>query len=262
MKLLLMTLFFIFAAEGTKTPNFYPSYLAAREASKNYKKDMVLFFTKQSCPECTTAWSQFEKDEMATKVFISTMVDGYGFDGAVMLDKYGMTSVPCWVVMDYEGQVKQKWNGDWKNPYSRPTEPAKTETAAAKPLTVFQPTTATKETTPPAPKNTPAPVAPANPIPENKEMPAAVAPSASAMENGFVLQAGYFGSEVNAQKLMADLEQKGFSEYVMKSTVQNGSTFYRVISKTYTSEMEANAEMNKLAEKGVKASMKKSSELK
>ncbi len=48
------------------------------------------------------------------------MIDTQDFDGAVLLDKYGLNSAPSWLILDYEGNVKQKWAGDWKNPHVRP----------------------------------------------------------------------------------------------------------------------------------------------
>ena len=264
MNLYLLSLLLVLNIDGTKTPNFYPSYLAAKEASKNYKKDLVLFFTKPACNECNTVWSQFEGDEMATKVFISTMIDGYGFDGSVLLDKYGLSSVPSWVVLDYEGQVKQKWTGEWKNPYARPTATVQEAAAPAKPLATFQATTA--KTTPPAQTNTTATSPQTTTVAPVKSEPVstaavAVAPPAAPITTGFVLQAGYFGSEGNAQKLINDLSAKGFQNYSMKTTVQNGTTYFRVISKTYSSESEAGQEVNTLAAQGIKATIKKTTEI-
>ncbi len=45
------------------------------------------------------------------------------------------------------------------------------------------------------------------------------------LPTGFVLQAGYFGSEANAQKLVNDLKAKGYEKYLIKTTLQNGTTF-------------------------------------
>ncbi len=266
MNLYLLSLLLVLNIDGTKTPNFYSSYLAAKEASKNYKKDLVLFFTKSSCNECNTVWGQYENDAMATKVFISTMIDGYGFDGSVLLDKYGLSEVPSWVVLDYNGQVKHKWNGDWKNPYSRPTEPVQEAAAPAQPLAVFQASTAKPNPTPtsataPTTVTTTTQTPPAAPVKSEAVVAPAVAATPTPMTTGFVLQAGYFGSEGNAQKLITDLNTKGFQQYTIKTTTQNGTTYYRVISKTYASETEAGQEVSHLAGQGIKATIKKTTEI-
>lgn len=189
------------------------------------------------------------------------MIDAQDFDGAVLLDKYGLTSAPSWLIVDYEGNVKQKWAGDWKNPHVRPdpNAPVAEAKSEAKPVPVFKATTATA----PAPKAT-AEGAPTQPVlAKEMDSPAAVsaAPATETMSKGFVLQAGYFGSEVNAQKLVNDLTSKGFEKYIIKPTAQNGTTYYRVISPEFATETEATKVVQALSVSGIKAAVKKMSEL-
>lgn len=266
MNLTLLSVLFLFNTMSTKTPNFYPTYIAAKEASKNYKKDLLIFFSKKSCASCDAAWTNFEKDQLATKIFISTLVDMQDFDGAVIMDKYGLNDAPSWVVLDSEGKVKQTWKGEWKNPYVRPDENAQAPVAKQETPVASAPV--------PAPKPMPAAPAPAvekpvsqptTPVQVEKAVasptPAVSAPKTEVAANGYVLQAGYFGSEANALKLVSDLKAKGFDQYAIRTTLQNGSTFYRVISGSYTSEDEANKEVTSLSTAGVKASVKKMSDL-
>lgn len=270
MNLYLLSLVFFLNLSTPKTPNFYPSYIAAKEAAKNYKKDLLIFFSKKSCAECDAAWANFEKDQVGTKIFISTLVDMQDFDGAVIMDKYGLNSAPSWVILDAEGNLKQKWAGEWKNPHVRPETPNVAEEAKpeAKPIPVFKATSATAATT-----TTPAtnPVVaqakePSNAAPivaaETKvTTPAPSTPKTETAASGYVLQAGYFGSEANAAKLIADLKGKGFEQYAIKTTVQNGTTFYRVVSPSFASETDANKQLQALTSSGIKASIKKMSEL-
>lgn len=86
-------------------------------------------------------------------------------------------------------------------------------------------------------------------------------PVVETLAPGFVLQAGYFGSEANASKLVTDLKVKGFEPYSIKTTVQNGTTFYRVISGSFVSEAEANKQLQALTGAGMKASIKKVTDL-
>ena len=120
MNIYLISLLLVFQTSMTRTPNFYPSYIAAREASKNYQKDLLIFFSKSGCAECDAAWANFEKDQYATKVYISTLVDAADFDGIVLWDKYNFKTVPAWVVLNPDGQLKDKWSGDWKKTPTRP----------------------------------------------------------------------------------------------------------------------------------------------
>jgi cell division septation protein DedD len=269
MNLSLLSLLLILNLMGSKTPNFYPSYLAAKEASKNYQKDMLVFFSKNACAECDAAWEAFEKDQMATKIFISTIVDAQDFDGAVILDKYGLSSAPSWVILDYEGNLKQKWTGEWKNPHVRPaTPPQETVKPEVQPVKEFKATTATQKSATVTSSNATTSAVPVEPTPvvttEKETTPSTqpiVNPIVNTPVSGFVLQAGYFGSETNAMKLVKDLESKGFKDYSVKSTTQNGSMFYRVISAVYTSEAEANKIIQALSTTGVKATVKKTSEI-
>lgn len=264
MKLYLLSLLFLWNASSTKTPNFYPSYVAAREASKNYQKDLLIFFSKQSCSQCDAAWATFEKDQLGTKIFISTMIDAQDFDGAVLLDKYGLNSAPSWLILDYEGNVKQKWAGDWKNPHVRPDPNAPVVEAKpeAKPVAVFKATTATQPAPKPAAVETPAPAPAAASV---TEKPAPVVtpaePKTETMAAGYVLQAGYFGSEANAQKLVNELTAKGYEKYMIKTALQNGTTYYRVVSPGFASEAVAAKVVEALSGSGIKATIKKMSEI-
>lgn len=271
MNISLLSLLVLLNLTASKTPNFYPSFLAAKAASKNYQKDMLIFFSKPGCTECDVAWAAFEKDPNASKIFISTMVNARDFDGAVILDKYGLSSTPSWAILDYEGNLKQKWAGDWQNPHARPTTPPVAAEAKPEmpPIKEFKATTVNSTTTPPAPAKTTAVP------PTEKELTPSIVTEEKVMEvekpapvtspvvpaAGFVLQAGYFGSEANALKLIADLEAKGFNAYSIKSLSQNGSTFYRVVSSIYATETEANKGVESLSTAGIKATVKKTSEI-
>src|SRR6187551_27919 len=119
MNLSLLSLLILLHMGTPKTPNFYPSYLAAKEASKNAKKDMLIFFSKSSCTVCDEGWSAFEKDPIAPKLYISTIVDTEDFDGMVILDKYQLNKAPSWVLLTYDGKVLDKWEGGWRDSSSK-----------------------------------------------------------------------------------------------------------------------------------------------
>ncbi len=272
MNLSLLSLLILLNLGTPRTPNFYPSYIAAKEASKNAKKDMLIFFSKSSCAACDEGWSNFEKDPLAPKLYISTIVDTEDFDGMVILDKYQLNRAPSWVILTYDGKVLDKWEGGWrdssgktsllsKEETKKPVQPEASKAAVA--------TTTTTSVNTPVVKTeiaaTSAPVvissSPKVETPVKTTPPPAATTATEVSAGNFVLQAGYFGSEANAQKLVDDLKGKGFVNYSIKSTVQNGTTFFRVISKTFSSEMDANKEIQSLAGAGVKAAMKNKNEL-
>jgi cell division septation protein DedD len=272
----LFSLVLVWTLNGSETPNFYPSYPSAKDASRNHQKELLVFFTKKACSKCDSAWKAFEKDGIATHRFISTRLDAEDFDGGVFFEKYGFTSVPSWVILAADGSVIEKWEGGWKDGSGNPTlfvaeESGKKEMAVApKPYTVpkNEPNPSTFGTNAVSTNSQPAPDAMASSkkvmTGEPSDMPSQPASKTSRpemMQDGFVLQAGFFGSETNAQKLISDLKSKGMIEYSISSTRQNGTAFFRVISKAYASESEATKEMHSMAGAGIKVTMKKMSEL-
>lgn len=270
MNIYLLSFLVIWNFSTTKTPNFYPNYIAAREASKNSKKDLLIFFSKSSCTPCDEAWTNFENDPVAPKIYISTIIDAYDFDGAVFLDKYNLKNAPSWLILNADGQVKDKWEGEWKKTPTResmgtkttPTADAPVAPAAKTEAPVKTEADASKTITPPASETVKTELSPTI---QTQLKTAATQPSApvvaSTPANGFVLQAGYFGSEVNASNLINDLQKKGFEDFHVKSTSQNGSTYYRVISRTYQTTTEANESVQSLQTAGIKATVKTSAEV-
>ncbi len=285
MSLYLLSLLLVLSAPLEKTPNFYPNYLAAKEASKNYNKDLLIFFTKKACSECDQAWNTFEKDPIASKLYISTSMSIQDFDGAVFLDKYGLKNAPSWLLLDPQGQVKDKWEGDWKKTPVRPTTPA-VENKAGQPATipaVSSPATAevkaeTAQTVPadskpvkPAVTETTKPATPVavqqeetiveETVIAEKEETLVVAPAPVSPASGYVIQVGYFGSASNAQGLVTSLEEKGFNGFVIVEEERNASTFHRVISSVYPTEEKARMQADILEQAGIKSSVKNKQDL-
>lgn len=292
MQVYLLSLLFILNTSLSKTPNFYPNFIAAREASKNYNKDLLIFFSKNSCANCDAAWTNFEKDPIASKLFISTSINIQDFDGAVLLDKYGLKNAPAWLVLDPQGQVKDKWEGEWKK---TPTRPATSKPEMVQNEVIEKAETPVKEPKQPVVKEAAVvvPVAPAaiaieEPIlaAQKEQVPTMVveevtietvviespaeevAPvtkpasvTIAAPRSGFIIQAGFFGSEANAIGLVSDLNAKGFTHFSSMPTDRNGSTFHRVISTTYPSEAEAQVQVDKLKTVGINATIKNQKEL-
>ncbi len=279
---LLSLLFFLTSLPG-KTPNFYPNFIAAKEASKNYNKDLLIFFTKNSCSNCDAVWSDFEKDPIASKIYISTLLNIKDFDAAVVLDKYGLKNAPSWLVLDPQGQVKDKWEGEWKKTPTRPVAPVQ-ETASSPALTknnspemdvketsatsvittspvtaqskqeiVSQPHDVVDSTPPVKDVKVTAPV-----IEHMAEVTTTPAPPVVA---GFVIQAGFFSSPANAKGLIMALETKGFDNFSIKPSMRDGTNYYRVISTTYASEKEAQVKIDEMQKADIKATIKNSKEI-
>ena len=241
-----------FLVTGSNTPNFYPALPAAREASKKSGKEMIIFFTEVSCDPCTKAWDNFCKDPQATNQFISTKMDINDFDGGVFYDMLELESYPAWVIFTSDGKEKERWTGGWKDASGKPAK-----------IEVTQPVASS-----PTPKQKPAEPLSADPVKATAETKTAKitdnqanTPITSTTTSGFVVQAGYFGSEANAQKMMADLQSKGFNSFSMKTVDQNGTKFFRIISAAFTTEEMAMMENKKMMAAGIKASVKSTKDL-
>lgn len=254
--LLSVTLNFLFGP--SQPPNFYQSFTSAKEASKSSQKEMVVFFTSKTCGNCEAAWSAFAKDVKGAQQYISTRMDMEDFDGSVCYNFYELNQVPSWVILSPASEVKEKWSGGWKDAAGNPTSfdqsvpqsIVKEEKKVNAPSQNSSFTTSNKSTPPPAPKENTS---------TSKEIskPVSVSSTNTSSTEGFVLQAGYFGSETNAQKLVSDLKAKGFAGFKIEYVPKDGTNFYRVISKKYTLESDVNTDQQRMTNAGFKTSVKK-----
>jgi cell division septation protein DedD len=268
--------FFLLWQPVAEVPNYFPNFLQAREAAEKRQKPMVIFISATDCERCDAAWNAFTKDNQAVNGNVSTRVELENFDGKVIAELYESEITPSWVVLDANGKVMSSWSGGWKDAAGNPTMFIEPE-VTAKPKVISTPVqvpvnaTSTTEVVKTNPKPTPPSAPPAGetvkstPQPSpmtTKENPTpASTAGTSATQGGYVLQAGYFGSEANAQKCIADMKSKGCGEYTIKTNVKDGTTYYRVISKSYPAESDANAAMNAANASGAKVAVKKVTEL-
>lgn len=86
-------------------------------------------------------------------------------------------------------------------------------------------------------------------VPE--DIAAAVKMTSSAPDTVFSVQAGYFKSKDNAQKLTEKLRRQGYDSY-MSTQVKSADTFYRVMVGRFTSRIEAESMSRKLKVDGYK----------
>jgi len=231
---------------GPQIPNYYRSYPSARAESSRAQKEMLIFFSSSSCDNCNSAWTAYAKDAIAVNKYISTQVANDNFDGQILYEHFDPGSVPAWVILDANGKVKERWQGGWKDAYGKGTlfveetqltgTPKKAEVAN----TPKSSTPSTSSTTSTSSTNT-------------------TTSTNSTTSTGFVIQAGYFGSETNAQKCLTDLKAKGFTQFSIKPLQQNGTTFYRVWSSSYATEKEAQVKLEQLSAAGFKGTVKSAS---
>ena len=230
-----------------QTPNYYPGLTHAREASKKSQKEMVIFFTDKSCSNCESAWVAYSRDAEATSRYVSTRMDIDDFDGGIFFELLALKQVPSWVILHPDGTEKERWEGGWKD-------------ASGNPTLIDTKSMINKSNVSAATPSTPKISSPQQPSPtmaaDNQIVKTTPAPQQATL-SGYYLQAGYFGSESNAQKMIADLNSKGISSFEIKSGEQNGAVYYRVATKTFNLESDAIAEQSHLSKAGITTSLKK-----
>ena len=232
---------FAFLISDPQTPpNYYPGLVSAREASKNTQKEMIIFFSDKKCATCEGAWIAFTKDTRATEKYISTRMDIGDFDGGIFFDLLDLNQVPSWIILSPEGTEKERWEGGWKDENGKPTKfdagivqtPAKEE--KKKDAVLKTPTSIVKTS---------------KTVNSTEDDPASPT-------HGFFIQAGFFGSEANAQKMLGDMRSKGITGYKIKSVEQNGGMFYRVMSGIFETESDTNQEQQRMKGAGFTTSVK------
>jgi cell division protein FtsN len=111
---------------------------------------------------------------------------------------------------------------------------------------------------PPAAATTPAaPGAPGAPPPVASAPPSAPAPEAPADRSSYLLQAGAFKGQEDAEGMKAKLALIGFEARIVTAEV-NGTTFYRVRVGPYGQIEDMNRARSRLAENGIEASVVRS----
>lgn len=258
----LFTLMFSLMPVGSPLPNYFPSYASAREASKNMQKELVVFFSGNSCNTCESAWSAFTGNSTSSQHYVYTRLDIRDFDGSVFFKHFDFKQVPSWVILTPAAEVKEKWEGGWKDSAGNPTAfdlnsgqtTLKEETHTKSSNQNYYTPSSTKKPASPIPKESNSVLSSEN----SKPISSITAKAQPDMTStGFYLQAGYFGSEPNAQKMIGDLKAKGYQDFKIEPVQKDGTTFYRVISQVYHSETDVNAEQQRLINSGFKTSMKK-----
>jgi len=278
MNISLLISLFPFFLSGPQVPNNYRSYPTARAEAEKAGKEMLIFFSSSSCTNCQAAWNAFTKDANGVNKYVSTQVVSDNFDGQVLYDYFDPGQVPAWVMLDAHGAIKERWQGGWKDAYGNGTlfaeETPMTETVKksettvntkpASALSVSNNSTSSKSSTSSTPVKES--VAKAEPKTVTHEEKVTTTPSTtstasttSTTSTSYIIQAGYFGSETNAQKCLSDLKAKGFTQYSIKPLEQNGSTFYRVWSSTFPTEKDAQAKLHELTTAGFKGTVKSAS---
>lgn len=250
----------LFLGNNPGIPNYFRTFLSARAEQDKSGKDLVLFFSEEKCQSCKEAWNAFTRDASAVQKYLSTQVESDAFDGRILVENYKPGKIPAWVIVSPDGRIIEKWEGGWKDANGQGTVFIK-ETPLAKPATPSASIPSEKSSTNPSSAK---PVSESSSVKEPKSVNAGQSTTSGSLTTQtetFVLQAGYFGSAANADKCLADLRTKGINDFSISTIDQGGKTFYRVWSRSFASETNAQTQLTKFAAMGITTTVKKVSPL-
>src|SRR5690349_1392568 len=111
---LLFSLLFLVTGP-TQVPNYFRTYPSAKAEAAKSQKDLLIFFSSAGCEQCNAAWNAYSNDVNAVSRYVSTQVLTNSFDGQILFENFDPGATPSWVVINSKGEVKEKWQGGWKD---------------------------------------------------------------------------------------------------------------------------------------------------
>lgn len=194
--------------------------------AQSEQRQLMLYFTSAMCKTCSDTDSYFSREDVHKALeanFVTATVNIEDFDGRACSEVYGIEGVPAIVIVEPDGEVKFKRNGDLttgdlETIITTGSIPSSNSTQKAPP----------RETT-------------------SYTQPQSVSkPEAGA----FSIQVGFFSSEANAEKLATTIEGKGFDRPVIVEETRDGKIFYRVLVGQYADSEGAKRDMEELRGSG------------
>ncbi len=195
----------------------------AMTQAENQQRQLMLYFTSKPCTKCKTLDTYFDQKEVQRALsehYVIVMVDIEDFDGRACREIYEVDEVPALVVIDPNGNVVYKAQGDVTKADIEPIV-----------STGVLPEYKEKETIAEAPvRNT--------------------HPALSQDDNIYAIQIGYFSSSENANKLKDQVMAEGYGQTKVREEQKQNKTYYRVLVGDYEGEEIAQADLKKLKQSG------------
>jgi len=213
----------IHANEGVE-----PTISKAVLTAQSENRQLMLFFTSQSCQRCKQLEGQLhtaEKDVSFNNRYVAVVVDINDFDGRACRQVYGIDQVPAVIVVNPDGSVHVKAEGEitdvdftsiLENSNIEHLQAAMHESAKSK-------TRATGTTEPGA----------------------------------YALQLGFLSSETNAKQLKNKVEDAGYKTVFVDVEDRNNKPHYRVLLGGYDNENDAISDKNNLVASGFEVKIHK-----
>lgn len=187
------------------------------------QRQLMLYFTSKPCAKCKTLDTYLDQKEVQRALsehYVIVLVDIEDFDGRACREIYEVDEVPALVVVDPDGKVVYKAQGDVTKADMEPIV-----------LTGILPEYSEQESITTAPvKNT--------------------HPTLDQEDNVYSIQVGYFSSSANANKLKDEVMAEGYGRTQVREEQKQNKTYYRVLVGDYGGKEIAQADLKKLKQSG------------
>ena len=228
-----------------------PSISQAFTKSKELKRTLILYFHGDECTGCIQTDAFFERPEIRQAIsekFVSAEVDIDNFDGKACQQIYGIQHVPAVLFVDMDGTILYRAEKSFSlgELEGRITGGNTIRSSAT------ENTTSSISREPESPRREHG----HNTIPKTELMHDASG-NVGVSGSHFHVQVGYFGSQVNAERLAGELQNKSIDAF-LKEEMRNGKTNYRVLIGHYSTEHQAKTEMSRIQTAGYEARIYKS----
>ena len=195
----------------------------AMTQAETQQRKLMLYFTSKPCEKCKTLdtyFSQKEVQRALSEHYVIVLVDIEDFDGRACREIYEVEEVPALVVIDPEGKIVYKAQGN--------VTKADVEPIVATGI-----------------------------LPEYTDKgPIAVVPVRNTHPtldqdgNIYAIQVGYFSSSENANRLKDEVVAEGYRQTQVREEQKQDKTFYRVLVGDYEGEEIAQTDLRKLKQSG------------
>lgn len=204
-------------------PGFEKTISQAMTQAENQQRQLMLYFTSKPCSKCKTLDSYFDQKEVQRALsehYVIVMVDIEDFDGRACREIYDVDEVPALVVIDLNGKIVYKAQGDV----------TKADVEPIVSTGVLPEYKASESITAAPAKNT--------------------HPTLTQNDDIYSIQVGYFSSSENANKLKDEVMAEGYGRTQVREEQKQNKTYYRVLVGDYEGAEIAQADLKKLKQSG------------
>lgn len=211
-------------------PGFGQTISQAMTQAKKEQRQLMLYFTSKPCSKCKALDTYFDQEHIQNALlenYVVVKVDIDDFDGRACREIYDVDEVPALVVVDLNGKIVYKAQGDLTQEDVEPI----VETGNLPETNKKRSVTASKASK------------------SNRH--------AQRSDPLFAIQIGYFSSAENADKLKDKVASQGYDHTQVREEQKKNKTYYRVLVGDYEGADIAQTDLKRLKNSGFSVKMHK-----